>query len=303
MQKTPRPALSGTRALQVLEHLGAHPGETFTMSDLSRALGINVSSTYSVLNALEERGWVTRDPRDKTYELGFTAIAVGLSALERHPVIELARERTARLARQLRLECLTGAIIGDELVIMAEAGRDDRLHLRPRVGQRLPNAPGISVLGAAYSGREGVEAWLDRLGPGASKATRDGYRRAAAVVRERGYEIGIETPTRERIGAVLAQLAADPQNRALAGRLSKLVARLGREDHQLFDPDPKVPHRVNNISAPLFAGQARCIGGLTLLGFDKPLHAPEIEQYTRILMEAAEEITISTGGRPPVAPG
>jgi hypothetical protein len=42
---------------------------------------------------------------------------------------------------------------------------------------------------------------------------------------------------------------------------------------------------------------------MTLLGFDKPLHAPEIEQFTRILMEAAEEITISTGGRPPVAAG
>jgi DNA-binding IclR family transcriptional regulator len=295
-RKPPRPALSATRALRVLDFLAAHPGEAFTLSDVARRLSINVSSTFSILNALEEDGWIRRDPARKTYHLGFAPIAVGHAALDQHPVIQLARECTAKLAKHLGLECLMGAVVGAELVILAEAGDPRRLTRRPRVGQRLPNTPAMSVLSAAYADRDGVEAWLDRLGPGASRATRRGYREAAALVRARGFEIGIETPTRKKIGIVLAQLVVDPQNRALHDRLHKLVAELAHEGPQLFDADQKAAHRVNHISAPIFDSHVRCIGGLTLLGFDKPLHAPQIERYTRILIDVAEDLTRATGG-------
>src|ERR1700754_4704945 len=108
MQK-PRPALSATRALAVLDFLAARPGEAFTLSDLARGLGINVSSTYSILYALETAGYVERDPRDKRYGLGIVPIVVGHVALEAHPVVQRGREVAEELAERLGLECVTGA--------------------------------------------------------------------------------------------------------------------------------------------------------------------------------------------------
>jgi DNA-binding IclR family transcriptional regulator len=295
----PRRALSAGRALKVLDFLAAHPSDGHTLSGISRGIDVNSSSLYSVLNELEAGGYVSRDPRTKAYRLGFSVFAVGHAALAQQPVIELARERTAELARGLRLECLTGAIVGAEVVIVAEAGSPELLHLRPRIGQRLPNSPSMSALAAAYASAEEVEAWLDRLGPGASVATRNGYRDAAAAVRARGYEIGLETQTRQEIGAVLAELARDPHDRRLKRRLTELVGQLAGEEHKLLDPDQRTSHPVNNIQAPIFDSYGRCIAGITLLGFDRPLSARDIERYSRPLLEATDDITRSTGGRAP----
>jgi DNA-binding IclR family transcriptional regulator len=217
--------------------------------------------------------------------------------------MQRARERTSKLAEGLRLECLTGAIVGDELVVMAEAGRPERLEHRPRVGQRLPNSPAMSSVGAAFADEPEVEAWLDRLGPGVSEETRDGYRQAAAGVRARGYEVGLETPTRQRIGAVLAELATVPRDPTLQQTLTDLVGELAGEDDKLLDPDPALRHPVNNIQAPIFDGDGRCIGGVTLLGFDRPLARRDIEAYSQALLDAAADITRATGGRPPAAGG
>jgi DNA-binding IclR family transcriptional regulator len=215
--------------------------------------------------------------------------------------MQRARERTQKLADGLRLECLTGAIIGAELVIMAEAGRPERLEQRPRVGQRLPNSPAISAVGAAFADDDEVEAWLDRLGPGANEATRRGYRRAAAAVRARGYEVGLETATRQRIGVVLAELAGNPRDRSLQRSLAELVDELAGEHHKLLDSDPTVTHPVNNIQAPIFDRHGSCVGGITLLGFDRPLASRDIERYSQALLDAAGDVTRATGGRAPAA--
>lgn len=127
-------------------------------------------------------------------------------------------------------------------MIVAEAGSPEMLHLRPRIGQRLPNSPAMSALAAAYADDEEVEAWLDRLGPGAGAAARKSYRKAAAAVRARGYEIGLETVTRQRIGEVLAGLNSDPNNRSLRRSLAELVDQLATEDHKLLDPDSTATH-------------------------------------------------------------
>jgi DNA-binding IclR family transcriptional regulator len=303
MQEEPgkprRPALSASRALKVLDFLAAHPGSEHTMSGIARGLAVNTSSTYSVLNVLEAGGYVTRDPESRTYRLGFGALAVGHAALGQHPVIQRARERTTELATRLRLECLTGAIVGAEVVIVAEAGSPERLRLRPRVGQRLPNSPAMSALAAAYADGDELEAWLDRLGPGVGAGVRNSYRRAAAAVRARGYEIGLETPAREQIGMALARLNLEPHSRRLQHQLAGLVTRLAQEDHKLLDPDPSATYPVNNIQVPIFDRHSRCIAGITLLGFDRPLATRDIEHYSRTLLEAADEITRSTGGQPP----
>ena len=65
-----RRALSTTRAADFLAFLAAHPERGFSYSELSKKLGINLSSMHSILVALTENGFLSRNPLDQTYALG-----------------------------------------------------------------------------------------------------------------------------------------------------------------------------------------------------------------------------------------
>jgi DNA-binding IclR family transcriptional regulator len=285
--------------VKVLNFLAAHPGEGSTLSEIARGIVVNVASLHAVLNALESEGYVARDPARKAYRLGFGPIGVGLAALAEHAVVRHARQATIELAERTKLDCIAGVIVGDELLSIAEAGRPERLQMRPRVGHRLPYAPPLGILGAAFETSERLEAWLERMGPRATQAAKRNYRRAATAVRRQGFDIGLETPTRQAIGQLMLEVSGRPQDAALRYRLTRLVAQLGREEHQLLELDPTRIYAVNNIQAPLFDAQRRVIGGITLLGFPPALHAHEIERYTHTLVRTAADITTNTGGRAP----
>jgi DNA-binding IclR family transcriptional regulator len=294
-----RPALSAARALQVLEFLAAHPGRDFTLAELVRETDINVSSLHAVLAVLSREGYVVRDRRRKAYHLGAGPIALGQAALDEHPAIKLARQAIEQLAQELQLEVICGAVAGEHLLITGEAGRPDRLYMRPRVGTRLPFMPPLGLLGVPYLDAKEQQAWLDRLGPTATQTDRDNYMQAAVEAGARGYTIELETPARQKIGMLMGQLAQDHRSPALKTRLQDLVLALGHEDHTLAEPEPRGIYRVNNIQTPIFDHRAQLVTSLTLLGFDQPLRPNEINDYLHVLRNTADTITRTTGGHPP----
>jgi DNA-binding IclR family transcriptional regulator len=296
-----RPALSARRAIDVLNLLAAHPGQDFTLSELVEQLSVNIASMHAVLAVLTRSGYVQRDPRRRTYRLGMSPVALGQAALDEHPVMQHARRATVELSDALALECLASVIIGEETLIFAAAGRPERLHMRPRAGQRLPFVPPIGILGAASLGPEVLEAWLDRLGPNATADDREAYRSTAMAARASGYQIELETPARQQLGLLMPELAADPSSEALQSRLGELIAVLGREEHSLTDPQPGASYSVNNMQAPIFDQRGLLIAGLVLLGFDEPLDGERIRSLLDTLTATTKRITRATGGRAPVS--
>lgn len=294
-----RPALSAARAIQVLELLAAHPGRDFTLAEMVRESAINVSSLHAVLAVLSRDGYVVRDRRRRAYRLGAGPIALGQAALDEHPAIRLARQAVEELAEQLQLEVICGAIAGEHLLIAGEAGRPDRLYMRPRVGQRLPFVPPLGLLGVTFLEPAEQEAWLDRLGPDATAADRDAFMQAATLAGQRGYTIELETPTRQQIGQLLGQLAADPRSDALTEQLRALVLQLGHEHHTLVDPQPGEDYEVDNIQVPIFDHRAQLVSSLTLLGFENPITGIQIQRNLHTLRQTADRITRTTGGHPP----
>jgi DNA-binding IclR family transcriptional regulator len=294
-----RRALSAERALQILELLAAHPGRDFTLAELVRESDINITSLHAVLAVLTREGYIVRDRRRKAYQLGAGPIALGQAALDEHPAIKLARHAIEELAQQLQLEVICGTIAGEHLLIAAEAGRADRLYMRPRVGTRLPFMPPLALLGVPYLDPKQQQAWLDRLGPDATQTDRDNYMTAATLAGQRGYTIELETPTRQQIGMLMGQLAQDPRSPELNTQLQQLVLQLGHEHHTLTDLEPDRTYHVNNIQAPIFDHRAELVTGLILLGYDQPLTTNEIQNYLHTLRNTANTITRTTGGRPP----
>jgi DNA-binding IclR family transcriptional regulator len=294
-----RPALSAARAIQILELLAASPGQDFTLSELVRESQVNVSSLHAVLDVLARDGYVVRDKRRKAYRLGAGPIALGQAALDEHPAIKLARQAIEELAERLELELICGAVAGAHLLIAGEAGRPERLFMRPRVGQRLPFTPPLGLLGVPHLEPAQQQAWLDRLGGDATEADRDGYMRIATLAGRRGYQIELETPTRQQIGVLMAELAREPRSPDLNRKLEELVLRLGREQHTLTDTQPGHSYPINNIQTPIFDHRAQLVSSLTLLGFESPLTTEQIQQHLHTLLETSDRITRTTGGHPP----
>ena len=181
----PRPALAATRAIAVLNFLAAHPRDAFTLSDLASALDINVASTHGLLAALTEAGYVVRHPRLRTYGLGPAVAALGSAALERHTVIDVARDAARDLAAELGLEVAVTAPAGDEIVILSRAGEHQARGIATYVGQRVPLR---QPTGSVFMAWRDADAWLrDADDPDLLRAVLDG-------VRARGYAVALEGP-------------------------------------------------------------------------------------------------------------
>ncbi|HEX4033374.1 MAG TPA: helix-turn-helix domain-containing protein [Solirubrobacteraceae bacterium] len=294
-----RRALSAERALQILELLAAHPGRDFTLAELVRESDINISSLHAVLAVLTREGYIVRDPRRKAYQLGAGPIALGQAALDEHPAIKLARHKIEELARDLQLEVICGTVAGEHLLIAGEAGRADRLYMRPRVGTRLPFMPPLALLAIPYLDQKQQQAWLGRLGPNATQQDRDNYMQAATLAGQRGYTVELETPTRGQIGMLMGALAQDPRSTELNTQLQELVLQLGHEEHTLTQLEPDRTYNVNNIQTPIFDHRAQLVTGLILLGYDQPLTTHQINDYLHTLRNTANAITRTTGGHPP----
>jgi DNA-binding IclR family transcriptional regulator len=129
-----RSALSANRTLAILDWVVSHPGEKFTLSELSRASGINIPSLMAVLQSLTDAGYLSRSPVRKTYEAGPALLAIGLSVGAHNRAFELLPGELEQLAQAVGVECSATVAIGDQTMTVADAGRPGSYSLPMRVG-------------------------------------------------------------------------------------------------------------------------------------------------------------------------
>lgn len=78
------------RALTVLEFL-AHSRRGFSISEMSRRLGIPKSSTHLILTTLERRGFLQKNTQTSRYCFGLQLLSLSRSALENLDLREEAK--------------------------------------------------------------------------------------------------------------------------------------------------------------------------------------------------------------------
>jgi len=293
-----RPALAAARAVEVLNFLASHPGESFTLSELSRHLSLNMASGLSVLKALTDAGYVHRHHSHKTYSLGPALVAVGYAALARYQVIEIAVEEMRRLAADCDTECVASLVVGDEIGIGGAWGRPRLEGADVRVGQRVPMIPPLGPIFLAWGEPAQVERWLEALGPGADEAERQQYRDALETVRRRGFSVGLESGARARSGRALIDLVNSPRDERLRGRALGLIAAM-RHDYQVIDLDSTARLLISNMAAPVFGVDGEVVLALTLQGFAQPMNGREINAIGDRLLSSTLHVTRESGGHAP----
>ena len=291
-----RPAPAATRAVYILSYLIAHPTQSFTLSELARQLRMNMASAHTVLAVLTAAGYVVRHPVRKTYALGPLLVAAGQAALERYPVIDVARDEIRRLSRQHGVELLVTAPAGDEIVALLRAGPRHPHGLE--VGRRVPLVPPLGSVFVAWASPEEVESWLGRAGPGAGVDDIERYRRSLRTVRDRGYSVTLQPLASAALRDAVAEIAERP-TAAARRSLDEIIGELGHGNYHLDDLEAAGASNVGMIAAPVFDAEGRAVLALALSDFPRPLAPDEIVAWANRLRDAALVITRQTHGHAP----
>lgn len=137
VKRVSRPALSASRAVDIIDLLTGLPHRSFSLTEISRQTKINVASCHTVLAVLVERGYITRSVNAR-YSLGRVLVAAGSAALQATPLLVKAEETLRQLAQELDVPMLLTTAIGDEVVcLLSIADRSGRLPSF-RAGKRSP---------------------------------------------------------------------------------------------------------------------------------------------------------------------
>ncbi|MCU1460536.1 MAG: transcriptional regulator, IclR family [Acidimicrobiales bacterium] len=288
-----RPAPAVERTVALLEFLAVHPNEAFSLSELARRLDINKATGHAMVAALTDAGYLLRHPVDKTYSLGPALIAIGNAAGARQfEVVDYARREMDQLARELRVQCVASAEMGDEIVLLARSGETEPLSLSVPVGQRLPLVPPLGTVFLAWESPDAIDRWLRRLGPRSGNAALARYREAVATVRRRGYSIGLEP-------APAPGPRASRGRRMLRDAAVEVVEDHPHDEYILLELENAASYRLSHIAAPVFGADGRVALALTLMGFRHQLSADQVPEHAARLRQATLAVTRSIHGRLP----
>lgn len=184
-----------TRAIALLKSFGANHPER-TLAELAQATGLNKTTAYRILAALEHEGLVTRTLHTGAYRLGPELIALGGLALRSHDLRAAARPILERLAEQTGETTTLEVLSHHQVLVLDEVSSRYLVGTSQDVGSRLPvHATSTGKLLLAYAPPHEVEAVLSaplpRLGP---NTITDPQRLRAELVqiRKQGYALAQE---------------------------------------------------------------------------------------------------------------
>jgi DNA-binding IclR family transcriptional regulator len=275
----PRPSPQTDRVVALIDLFAARP-EALTLAEITRRLGVNKSTCYSMLSALTTAGWLLRDPYQKTYRLGPALIAVGRASASGFPALEFARPAMIDLSRGVGSHCVALTVAPDHVSVVDQV-RDVRAVGAPIGHGHIPLRPPFGAAVAGWSGLEAADRWLEHAPAG----TRDRYAAALAEVRRRGYVVE------------LAQASWDPPMQVTS--LPEVVERLA----SVLTPDvlpvalaSDVPYSVSAINAPIVDAEGSVVLIVSLMGFPGVLTGAEVAEVGDRLHRATATVSAALSG-------
>lgn len=225
------------RALSLLKAFSPERPER-SLAELTQAVGLNKTTAYRLLSALESEGLVERAPGGDGYRLGPELLALGSRALRAGELRAASRAELLELAQRTRETATLEVRVDRDVLILDEALGPHVLGSTPSIGTRWPaHATSTGKVLLAHMGAAELEEWLK--GPLAAPTPRAltdrvALRRELARVHERGVAVSLEelepgfvavgAPVRSAPGDVVAAISVGgPKGRLAAGRLSVLM--------------------------------------------------------------------------------
>ncbi len=270
------------RIVAVLNFFAEHPGQSFTFTDIVRALDLGRATCHALLAGLVEAQYLHRNV-DKTYVIGPALALIGKIANEQFSPMQAAQPEMRALSDECRAICSAVYHEHGNAVIRVRAGSGSHLGWSVPQGIELPlRAPFAGAFFAASKPYD-VERWLDRLTPAATERERKDLMAGIEFTRKHGFSFGVFNPGIER--------NVDAPELVFTGKKAEYpvstVAKLTKsaEYHLAF------------IVAPVFNRQRETEFVLNLSGFREPVSGKRVEEMGEMLRAAVERITYFINGR------
>lgn len=166
------------------------------LAELARTVGLNKTTTYRLLTALESEGLVARHAGSETYLLGPEIIALGGRALRANDLRSISRTELEALARATGETATLEALSGDDILVLDEVLGARLIGATQSIGSRWPahtTSTGKTLL--ACLPEEEQEAFLQRplaqVTPQTNVAP-ECLRQEFARIGEQGYATAVE---------------------------------------------------------------------------------------------------------------
>ena len=211
------------------------------LTELARTLGLNKTTTYRLLTALESEGMLMRSPDADTYRLGPQAIALGARALRSNDLRSASHAELDALAQATGETTTLEVLVGGSVLILDEVAGHHLLGSMQFIGTQWPahatSAGKVLLAELSESERRAIiRSPLARL-TDKTITRRVGLREELARVREQGYATAIEeleagyvavgAPVRNHEGCAVAAISiGGPSIRLTGDRIAELAAQV-----------------------------------------------------------------------------
>ena len=285
-----RPALAATRSIEIFELLATFPERQFTLSEIVNATGINIASSHAILNVLTEKGYLIRSPKLRTYQLGPSIVAIGLSAQKSQPIVARAMQAAEDLHGELGIPVLLSTLVGTEvLAVMSlkdRAGHDAGME----VGERLPLVAPIGAPFLAWASDTEVEEWIERRNTPLKQGLREALLDDLKLTRDRGYQVALRPAEHKTIGSLMAEMATSSHIVDYKIEVSKLIHEFSVDMCQPVKFEEEAFYDVMLIASPIFDQEGNAAFNLSLGGFPQHLSGAQLIKYAERLSHTCLEI-------------
>ena len=217
-----------------------------SLAEISRASGLNKTTTHRLLRALQSESLIDRNPATSTYSLGAGLMALGVQALASRDLRRRVRPVLRALARETGETATLEVPFENSMLILDEVAGKHVLGSAGNIGTRWPiHATSTGKAWLAFD-ESGINRLTGRLKPLTSSTLtdRDVLQPQLADVRRRGFAMtvneledgfaAVATIIRGALGDVQGALSiGGPTQRMTAARRAELGATLCRAAERL----------------------------------------------------------------------
>jgi DNA-binding IclR family transcriptional regulator len=143
MQKITYSAPSVKKAFKILYAI-SETSNGLGISDLSKKLKIGKSTVHGITMALEEMGFLVRDPIYKRYTLGYSLLELCRTAYAKIELKDLARKPMEKLMDKVGETVFLGVLNGDHVTIVDVVESRNEMKITSPPGTRLPLLAGAT---------------------------------------------------------------------------------------------------------------------------------------------------------------
>ena len=184
------------RTFQILDILSGDSGGQ-GVTELAEKLSLHKSTAHRLIMVLESSRYVEKDGETGKYRLGSRIIELGLSALSKLDIYQIARPHLRDLVTETGETAHIGVMRGDEIVSLVNWESTQALRTPSTIGTRHPShcsSLGKAIL--AFSPPEEVDRFLrDRTLEGYTRhtiTTSDLFRKELESIRRAGFAVDDE---------------------------------------------------------------------------------------------------------------